>query len=50
MTHEHHPNSEHGDGPEHDDTLPDADSIPTYATPAESDATLLAADLDFEED
>lgn len=50
MTHEHHANDEHDDGPEHDESLPDAASIPTYDTPEESDATLLAADLDFEED
>jgi hypothetical protein len=50
MTHESTPSSEHDDGPEHDHTLPDADSIPTYETPEESDAALLDADLDFEED
>jgi len=50
VTHEHRANSEHDDGPEHDDSLPDADSIPTYDTPEESDAALLDADLDFEED
>lgn len=50
MTHEHHANSEHADGPEHDDSLPDAASIPTYADPEMSDGALLPADLDFEED
>lgn len=46
MTHEHRANDEHPDGPEHDDRLPDADSIPTYADPAESDAPPLEQDLE----
>lgn len=50
MTHEREPNAEHDHGPEHDHSLPDADSIPTYDTPEESDAALLEADLDFEDD
>lgn len=50
MTHEHRPNGEHDDGPEYDGALPDADSIPTYGDPELSDAALLEADLDFEED
>lgn len=45
MTHESRPSGEHHDGPEHDHTLPDADSIPGNLSPAESDAPLLTEDL-----
>jgi hypothetical protein len=38
VTHEHIANGEHADGPERDWTLPDADSIPVYDDPADSDA------------
>lgn len=44
MTHEHKPGAEHG-GPEHDHTLPAADSIPGDQTPEESDLPPLAGDL-----
>jgi hypothetical protein len=46
MTHEHIANGEHADGPEHDHNLPDADSIPVFDDPAESDAPPLADDED----
>lgn len=45
MTHEHKANAEHPDGPEHDHSLPDADSIPSGLTPEESDLPPLQGDL-----
>lgn len=45
MTHEATASGEHPDGPEHDHTLPDADSIPGDLTPEESDAPPLTEDL-----
>jgi hypothetical protein len=41
MTHEQTPNGEHPGGPEHDGSLPDADSIPVFDDPADSDAPAL---------
>jgi len=46
MTHEHIPNGEAHDGPEHDHRLPDAGDIPTYDDPADSDALPLLEDLE----
>ena len=46
MTHERTPNGEHDDGPEHDHTLPDADTIPTFDDPADSDGPPLEHDLE----
>lgn len=46
MTHENVPNGEHVDGPEHDDTLPDAGDIPTFDTPEGSDLPELDGDLE----
>jgi hypothetical protein len=43
VTHEHHANDEHPDGPEHDHTLPDADDIPGDLSAAGSDADPLEA-------
>jgi hypothetical protein len=43
MTHEH-TRSDEVNGPEHDHTLPDADSIPVHDDPADSDAPPLAED------
>ena len=37
MTHEATPNGEADAGPEHDDSLPDADEVRVYADPADSD-------------
>jgi len=45
MTHEITANGEHANGPEHDHSLPDADSIPGDLSPADSDAPLMTADL-----
>lgn len=45
MTHEATANGEHGDGPEHDHTLPDAVSIPGDLSPQASDAPPLEDDL-----
>lgn len=47
MTHEHHASewSEIG-GPEQDDKLPDAASIPVYENPEDSFAPLMEHDLD----
>lgn len=33
MTHEHKPNAEHPDGPEHDDSLPNAEDIEVFDNP-----------------
>lgn len=44
MTHERTPNDEHPDGPEHDESLPDAASIPVFDGPHESDAPPLPDD------
>ncbi len=49
MTHEIRDGDEDG-GPQHDHSLPDADSIPTYADPAMSDAPPLEHDLKWEDD
>jgi hypothetical protein len=46
VTHEHIPNGEHDDGPEHDQTLPDADTFPVFDDPADSDGPLLEHDLE----
>ena len=45
MTHELHANDEHPNGPEHDHTLPDADTIPTFDDAAASDLPPLEGDL-----
>jgi hypothetical protein len=45
MTHEHAANDEHPEGPEHDQTLPDAAGIPGDLSPEESDAPELGGDL-----
>jgi len=45
MTHEITASGEHSHGPEHDQTLPDADQIPGDLGPAESDAAPLDGDL-----
>lgn len=45
MTHEHTANGEHHGGPEYDQSLPDADQIPSGLTPEESDLPPLEADL-----
>lgn len=37
MTHEATPHDEHNHGPEYDDRLPDATSVPVYGDPADSD-------------
>lgn len=45
MTHEATANGEHDDGPEHDHSLSNADSIPGHLSPEESDAEPLTEDL-----
>jgi hypothetical protein len=46
MTHEHEPNDEHPDGPEHDDKLPDAPSVPEFSDVNDSLAPPLDHDLE----
>lgn len=45
MTHEHHANDEHPDGPEHDNSLPEADSIVWSQNPEDTDLPPLEGDL-----
>lgn len=45
MTHEITPNGEATEGPEYDDSLPHAESIPGDLSPEASDAPLLVKDL-----
>lgn len=45
MTHEIKANDEHPNGPEHDLSLPDANSIPSGLTPEDSDLPPLEGDL-----
>lgn len=45
MTHESLPNGEHPDGPEHDHTLPDAESIVWSSNPEDTDLPPLGGDL-----
>lgn len=46
MTHEKIPNGEPTGGPEHDQTLPDAGEIPTFANVEQSDLPALDSDLE----
>lgn len=45
MTHEHESNAEAADGPEHDDSLPDATTITVYDSPEDSFLPPLEEDL-----
>jgi hypothetical protein len=45
MTHEHDSNAETEGGPEHDDSLPDATTIPVFDNPEDSFLPPLDGDL-----
>lgn len=46
MTHEHRPGAEADDGPEHDTTLPPADSIPVADGPEELEPAVWPGEWD----